>query len=414
MTSRASQSRRERGRWETHSSGHTSTRRDRSRAQEQREWLRGNRENFNVKSTPTTTTPSHDWRACATLSRNTKLDRLWRLSRGERGRTGCGRSATRLVTPLSRTASPLSRGAEIEQITLQIGEVLGAPADLARVRAAFDAIRRRERELPGPERFRTPVVVWNAVNPAIGDFVSGPLPEIALDVDAARTFERPHGRWSPYVRGNLVPARDPRARPFVFLESRSRDPSVPRWLVEAEALRYGIPGHALLDSFRRAATGVPDILRTQEREAFEGGWGLYAARETLAEDLIEFDDGGFGVLAQELAAFLALSVDLGIHDRGWSYSQALDTVTEWTPLPEIAAREIVLRAISEPGRSALPAIGLLRMRTLRTAIEGVLGSAFDAPQFHRAIVEGGPLPMRELDGRIERWLQEARAAESSQ
>lgn len=299
--------------------------------------------------------------------------------------------------------------AQIERLTLELGEVLGAPADLARVRAAFDAVRRRERELPGPERFRTPVVLWNSIEPKIEQLVAGPLPELVVEVDEARTFERPHGRWSPYVRGNLVPASDPRARPFLFLTSRSRDPSVPRWLVEAEALRYGLPGHALADAFRRAATTVPEFVRAREREAFENGWGLYAAGRVLAEELIEFDDDGFGILAQELAAFVALAIDLGMHDRGWSYAQALDTAVEWTPLPEIAVRETVLRTIAEPGRSALPAIGLLRIRALRSAIEDRLGPAFQAADFHRALLQGGPLPMGELDGRIERWLVKMRA-----
>ncbi len=73
------------------------------------------------------------------------------------------------------------------------------------------------------------------------------------------------------MRGNLTMARDPRVRPSVFLKARERDPISPAWIAEAEALRYGIPGRALGDAFRRAARldTSPYLLLAEEREAFE-------------------------------------------------------------------------------------------------------------------------------------------------
>ena len=118
-------------------------------------------------------------------------------------------------------------------------------------------------------------------------------------------------------------------------------------------------------------------------------------------------DGGFGVAAQELVAFVGLAVDVGLHDRGWSHRQAIDAVLQWTPLPEFAAKELVLRSICDPGRVALPAIGLLRFRTLRTTVTELLGDAFDTAGFHAALLEGGPIV---LDARIDRWLQLQRRA----
>ncbi|MEE2941647.1 MAG: DUF885 family protein, partial [Planctomycetota bacterium] len=214
----------------------------------------------------------------------------------------------------------------------------------------------------------------------------------------------------PFVRGDLTPAADPAARGAVYLAPRGRDPSVPPWLHDAEALRHGIPGEALLDAFRRAATTTPLHLRVTPREAFSEGWGLYAAATCAEEGGVALGDGGFGVAAQELAAFVALAVDVGLHDRGWSHRQALDAVLQWTPLPEFAAKELVLRSICDPGRVALPAIGLLRFRALRTAIAELLGDDFDAAGFHAALLEGGPIPMGELDARVDRWLQRRRRA----
>ncbi len=299
---------------------------------------------------------------------------------------------------------------EIERLGLELGVLLGVPSprdDRAR-REAFDAVRAGTREVPGAAR-RRPDAVWALAAEELAGWVAD-APTVHVTARTARTFERPHGRWSPFVRGDLRPAADPAARGAVYLAPRERDPSVPLWLHDAEALRHGIPGEALLDAFRREATATPLHLRVTPREAFSGGWGLYAAAACVDEGGVALGDGGFGVTTQELVAFVALAVDVGLHDRGWSHRQALDAVLQWTPLPEFAARELVLRSICDPGRVALPAIGLLRFRTLRAAIAELLGDDFDVAGFHAALLEGGPIPMGELDARVDRWLQRQRRA----
>ncbi|MEM8713201.1 MAG: DUF885 family protein, partial [Planctomycetota bacterium] len=96
--------------------------------------------------------------------------------------------------------------------------------------------------------------------------------------------------------------------------------------------------------------------------------------------------------------------DVGLNARGWTTAQASEYLTETTPLPPSAIREIVLRILSDPGRPALPAIGLLRIRSLRRGAAGFAGDSFDAAAFHAALLSGGPVPMSEVDSRIERWL----------
>ncbi|MEL6715113.1 MAG: DUF885 family protein, partial [Planctomycetota bacterium] len=234
--------------------------------------------------------------------------------------------------------------------------------------------------------------------------VAPPLPALHLASATSRSFERPRGRWAPFVRGDLSPADDPRARPALHLARRSRDPLANRLLEEPEALRYGLPGHGLVDAYRRAARDTPLAVRAVSRPTFEEGWSLYATAEAAALGLYAPEDDGLGWRIQELVALASILVDVGLHDRGWSTEQAVETALELTPLTELAARELVLRAECEPGRAALPGIGLLRMRALRAYVEEALGDAFDAPAFHRALLLGGPVPMAEADRRIERWL----------
>ncbi|MEO1696450.1 MAG: DUF885 family protein [Planctomycetota bacterium] len=298
--------------------------------------------------------------------------------------------------------SDLARRALVD-VTRALGEPLGVEANVDAVQAQFGELRRRALRRSGAPS-RGPVALWAAVEGGLEALVAAPHPEVHLASAKSRSFERPRGRWAPFVRGDLAPVDDPRARPALHLARRSRDPLANRLLEEPEALRYGLPGHGFVDAYRRAARDTPLAVRAVSRPTFEEGWSLYATAEAAALGLYAPEDGGLGWRVQELVALASILVDVGLHERGWSTEQAVETVLELTPLTELAARELVLRAECEPGRVALPGIGLLRMRALRSYVEEALGDAFDAPRFHRALLLGGPVPMAEADRRIERWL----------
>lgn len=305
--------------------------------------------------------------------------------------------------------------AEIERLTAEVGAVLGvdAPDDVDAVRAEFDAIRSGRRRLERGARGTRLEALFAAEQEALDtliDMDGGPT--ILLATRPAAPHERPRGRWSPFVPGDLrLPPRGREtpelpARPGVYLAPRSGDALAPSWLREADALRHGPAGHGLVDAFRRAARSRPLYLRARPDPVLAEGWSLYALAELDAAGRHPEAASRFGLLAQELIAFAALAVDVGLHERGWSVDQATVTVQEMTPLGRLPARELVLRAITFPGREALPAVGLLRLRSLRREASTRLGERFDARAFHRAVLEGGPAPMDEVDRRVERWLKE--------
>ena len=298
---------------------------------------------------------------------------------------------------------------EAQRLKRAIGTVLGLDPQAAGfeglLREKFVALRQRDIAPPGSlEAERTPETLWQNLEPQLDAIAQG-CPKVLVASRTARVFERPHGRWSPFVRGNLAPPLDPLAQPATFLASRDRDPTTPPWLREAEAMRYGVPGCALADAFRRAAPStVPRYLLMTDREAFTEGWGLYSVGVAAEEELLLELDGGFGRLTQELIAFVTLVADVGLNAGGWTVQQATEYVVDNTPLPQSAATEIVTRITADPGRPALPTIGLLRLRSLRQGVEELMGDDFIAAEFHAALLTGGPIPMSELDARIETWL----------
>jgi len=296
--------------------------------------------------------------------------------------------------------------AELRRVTDEMATALEVdPRDQVAVRGLFERLRAEAQRFGGEDdATRAPEDVWDEVRGALDRLVAAPHPMAPMVAVVAEPFERPRGRWAPFVAGDLRRADDPLARAPIHLTARPRDTLANRITAEAEALRYGLPGRGLVDAFRRAATGRPRVVRAFAHEGFEEGWALYAAAEALRVGAYEPADDGVGVRVQEAFALGALLVDLGLHGRGWSTEQAVDTLLELTPMSVLEAREAVLRAIAHPGRSALPAIGMLRIRVLRAGVEELLGDDFSAPGFHAALLRGGPVPLGEIDARNERWL----------
>ncbi len=298
---------------------------------------------------------------------------------------------------------------ELDRLTLELAEAASLvdeeETSPSAARLALRALRSGERTPPGSERaLRQPELLWSEARKRLPELIATP-PRTPVQAEVAEPFERPYGRWSPFIPGNLAPDGDPRARGPLYLAAPLEADFLPRWLREAEAWREGVPGRAVADAYRRAARGVPPIIRWRTREAFEQGWGLYAVGAAADAGALNEIDSGFGRIAQELCAFAAMLVDLGVYGDGWSREQATAFLLDVTPLPAISIDLLVLRCFAQPGRVALPAIGLLRFRALRRGVEAALGGRFDLGSFHAALLEGGPVPMGQIDPRIQRWLK---------
>ncbi|MEE2941272.1 MAG: hypothetical protein VX460_12860, partial [Planctomycetota bacterium] len=101
---------------------------------------------------------------------------------------------------------------EIERLGLELGALLGVPSpqDGGALQEAFDAVRAGTREVPGAAP-RRPEVVWALAAEELASWVAD-APAVDVTARKARSFERPHGRGSPFVRGDLTPAAEPAAR----------------------------------------------------------------------------------------------------------------------------------------------------------------------------------------------------------
>ena len=134
--------------------------------------------------------------------------------------------------------------------------------------------------------------------------------------------------------------------------------------------------------------------------------------EALAKQMGFYVDpySDFGRLSREIWRAIRLVVDTGLHANGWSEAEALAFYSANSPQPPAKIRSEIRRYLVQPGQATAYKVGMVRILAIRERAKVALGSRYDAPAFHDAVLGGGSLPLSILDARIDRWIFEQRIA----
>lgn len=178
----------------------------------------------------------------------------------------------------------------------------------------------------------------------------------------------------------------------------------PVWGMEAIALHEAVPGHHLQIARAAELTDLPMFRRAQGFTAYAEGWALYA--ETLGPELGLYKDpfSRFGFHTNQAWRAARLVVDTGIHAKGWTRQQAIDSMTTATGMERHRVEWEVDRYISQPGQALAYMIGQLKIIALRDKARAALGERFDLRRFHMVILDQGPLPLDLLERVVEEWI----------
>ncbi|MEM7016896.1 MAG: DUF885 domain-containing protein, partial [Pseudomonadota bacterium] len=114
--------------------------------------------------------------------------------------------------------------------------------------------------------------------------------------------------------------------------------------------------------------------------------------------------GDFGRLRGELWRAVRLVVDTGLHAKGWTEQQAIDYGVANAPVALSQARSEMRRYIVMPGQATAYMIGMLKILDLRAKAEQTLGDKFDIRAFHDIILGQGPMPLKLLEKKVDRWV----------
>ncbi len=110
----------------------------------------------------------------------------------------------------------------------------------------------------------------------------------------------------------------------------------------------------------------------------------------------------------QLKCAVALVVDTGLHDKGWTRAQAIDYLRAQLGADDAEAALEADRFVALPGDALACKMGELKIRALRARAEQIMGAHFDIHEFHSAILEGGAMPLDILEAKMHLWMETRR------
>ncbi len=235
----------------------------------------------------------------------------------------------------------------------------------------------------------------------------GRYPTLPYGIEAIPAHEASGRSGAYYLRGSAE-----NGRPGIFRVNTARLAESPRYEMEALLLHEAVPGHHFQLALTQELEGLPAFRRHGGFTAYIEGWGLYA--ESLGEEMGFYQTPAdrFGALTFEMWRAIRLVVDTGMHALGWSRQQAMDFFEANTGRGPVRIEAEVNRYLVMPGQALAYKIGQLKITELRARARAALGDAFDIRRFHDFVLSEGALPLKVLEARVDRWIQENKHAQA--
>lgn len=195
-----------------------------------------------------------------------------------------------------------------------------------------------------------------------------------------------------------------RSRPGTYFLNTFEPTKRDRFEYESIHFHEGIPGHHFDRSLASELEGIPTFRRYAQVYAHTEGWGLYAERLADEMGLYSSDFDRLGMVSADAWRAGRLVTDTGLHALGWSRSQAVDFLEQWTPIGRLTIEQEVDRYIAMPGQALSYKMGQLEIMRLRSHAEETLGERFDIKGFHNTMLVDGAMPLPMLEVAVDDWL----------
>ncbi len=232
------------------------------------------------------------------------------------------------------------------------------------------------------------------------------IPTYSFEVRRVPPATEP-GAASAFSQG---PALDG-SRPGIVYFNLHDSAEWPKWALSTTVFHEGLPGHQLEGGLALSNKNLPLIRKTSSFSGYAEGWALYA--EQLADEIGMYDDdplGRIGYLNFQLFRANRCIVDTGIHHLKWSREQAIQYfVDNGGNAPGFATREVE-RYCATPAQACSYKLGHTVWTKARERAKTALGARYDIKDFHEAGLNCGRVPLDVLDGVIDRYIAQTKAA----
>ena len=165
----------------------------------------------------------------------------------------------------------------------------------------------------------------------------------------------------------------------------------------------GIPGHHLqITTARERSSGDP-LENLLYFPAYSEGWAVYASGVAAEMDLYSSTESRIPVVEALIDEALTLIVQAGLHVRGWTRAQAVDSLLAYSAVSRAEAEQQVDYYVAAPGHALAYPVGARALLDARHRAERVLGSRFDMSAFHDVVLARGAMPLSVVAARIASW-----------
>ncbi|MCI5043101.1 MAG: DUF885 domain-containing protein [Aquisalinus sp.] len=231
------------------------------------------------------------------------------------------------------------------------------------------------------------------------------LPQAPLEV-------RPVEKWRENAAGTAFynrPAPDG-SRPGIYYINMKDMNDVQKHIMNSLAYHEGAPGHHFQLAIMQELEGIPEFRKFGGYSAYTEGWALYTERLAFEMGLYEGRPmRDFGRLAEEMKRAVRLVVDTGMHAKEWTLQEAIDYMTENTPMAPGDIDRQNKRYMVWPGQALSYKIGMIKLLELREKARTELGEDFDIRDYHDVVLKNGAMPLAVLEDVVNAYIDERKA-----
>lgn len=169
----------------------------------------------------------------------------------------------------------------------------------------------------------------------------------------------------------------------------------------------GYPGHMYQITY--FADTSPDLIRYLiEPGGYIEGWATYC--ELYSYSLADTGSADLNALARanfETILCLYAKVDIGVNYSGWTVDDVYKFISAYGYSDRDIAENMYYTMVSEPANYCQYVLGYIGFNELKNAAQNKLGGSFNLKDFHKYILDCGPVQFDILNARLDDWVNQA-------